>query len=219
MIRIMKIYKHALNRGNDKKQIFRDDNDYARFLFLILFLQSPISIPHPERFIKKFIKTQDFQLRNEVLKNIIDRRTVELISFALMPNHFHLLLEELDDGGISYYMHRIQNAYVKYFNAKYERSGHLFQGNFKSVGVTNNNQFLYLSSYIHKNPKELHNWNKNYENYKYSSYQDFIKDNRWKGLLNTEIILEQFKSKEEYRNFVSSSIAKEDLEDIFIDSN
>ena len=85
-----------------------------------------------------------------------------------MPNHFHLILQEVKEGGISQYMQRVLNAYTKYYNKKYEISGHLFQGPYKSVHIKDDPQLLYLSAYIHNNVRELKSW-KNFDS-------DFGKD-------------------------------------------
>ena len=86
---------------------------------------------------------------------MITSRYVELVSFAFIPNHFHLIVHEKKENGISQYMQRILNAYTKYFNAKYKKTGHLFQGPFKAVHTESNEQLLHLSAYIHRNPERL----------------------------------------------------------------
>jgi putative transposase len=154
-------------------------------------------------------------LNNEDIKKIIKNRYVELISFCIMPNHFHLILKEEKEGGIAQYMQRVLNSYTKYYNTKYQKTGHLFQGPYKAVHIEDNRQILYLSAYIHRNPKELNSWMNKEEQYFYSSYQDFIGVNRWGKLLSFDIILGQFKNKKEYNTFVktsSSKIVKEELE-------
>ena len=107
-------------------------------------------------------------------------------------------------------MHRVQNAFGKSFNTKYEKTGHVFQGAYKAVPVTNDNQLVYLSAYIHKNPRELPQWKNKEHEYPWSSFRDY-KENRWGLLLKPEIILERFKDFEEYKQFVKESPAKEDF--------
>lgn len=125
-----------------------------------------------------------------------------------MPNHFHLTVYEEKERGISQYMQRILNAYTKYFNTKYERAGHLFQGPFKAVHAKTNEQLIYLSAYIHLNPREIKEWKDKEKNYTWSSYQDYIGKNRWDGLLKPDIIMDQFNTKQEYEHFVKTSGAK-----------
>jgi len=126
-----------------------------------------------------------------------------------MPNHFHLIVHELNEGGISNYMKRILGGYTKYFNTKNESSGHVFQGPFKVVHIEDDAQILYLSAYIHNNIKELGSWSRKEELFPYSSSQDYIKENRWGELLKRNIILDQFSDKEKYRLFVKESGAKD----------
>ncbi len=208
-------YYHIFNRGNNKQNIFLSDRDYARFLFLILHLQSENTFTNIGYSVSYFIKHRVFikiKDKNEFFKN----RQVNLISFTIMPNHFHMILEELAANGISNYMQRTQNAYTKYFNVRYNKIGHLLQGPFKAVHIKNNNQLLHLSCYVHKNPKELGPWKNKEHLYKWSSYQDYIRRNRWGQLLVPDIILDQFHNISEYKNFVAKSSAKENLEEKYI---
>ncbi|KKP85789.1 MAG: hypothetical protein UR88_C0007G0013 [Candidatus Nomurabacteria bacterium GW2011_GWA1_35_8] len=102
-------------------------------------------------------------------------------------------------------------SYTKYFNAKYKRTGHLFQGPYQAVHVEDNEQLLHLSAYIHKNPKEIKNVNnKKLIKYPWSSFQDYILENRWPEFLKPNIILEQFNNKAKYVDFVNTSLAKEE---------
>src|SRR3989338_1512754 len=191
-------YYHVYNRGVRKQIIFHDTADYARFLFLILFFQSPLVFhalsPYVSAFASNFVKHRVFNIDASDSSKIIRGRYVELISFCLMPNHFHLVLREIREHGIARYMQRVLNGYTKYYNTKYEVSGHLFQGPYKAVHVENNEQLLYLSTYVHRNPRELQHWKNKEQTYEWSSYQDYIGENRWGELLSTEIILEQFKT-------------------------
>jgi putative transposase len=155
------------------------------------------------------------KIRNE--NKFLDKRQACLLNFVLMPNHFHFLLREESEHGVSDYLRRVQDGYTKYFNAKYGKSGHLFQGPFKAVHVKNNDQLLYLSSYIHKNPKELKNGIE--YSYQWSSFQDYILDNRWGALLESDTILRQFKNEDKYKYkyFVKISKAKELLKELNLD--
>jgi putative transposase len=142
---------------------------------------------------------------------------VELSSFALMPNHFHLIVKETKERGMGKYMQRVLNSYTKYFNTRYGVSGHLFEGPYKAVHIESNEQLLHLSAYIHLNPREFNEWHKKEVNFPWSSYQDYIKENRWRNLLKIEIITEQFKNKNEYKNFVETSGAKEIKDELVFD--
>jgi len=201
-------YYHVFNRGMNKHLIFHDNADRARFLFLILYFQSPVTFPQIGRSTKSFVKHSVFDIGKEIERKIIKAKFVELTAFCLMPNHFHLIVKEVEENGTSRYMQRVLNSYTKYYNTKYKKSGHLFQGPYKVVHVENNTQLLYLSAYIHRNPRELKEWLNKENNYPWSSYQDFINKNRFEELLVLDIINGQFKTKNEYDEFVKSSLTK-----------
>lgn len=203
-------YYHIYNRGVAKQAIFYDNSDYIRMLFLILFCQAPLPIYNAGQHVKIFLKQRSFNLSKKLHQKILAKRNVELASFALMPNHFHLKVLEQRESGIASYLQKIEIGYTKYFNTKYKRSGYLFQGPFQSVHVKTNEQALHLSAYIHRNPRELAGWKNKEHNYNWSSYQDYIKENRWGEFLKRDLILEQFSSPKEYREFVETSPAKVD---------
>jgi len=117
---------HVFNRGVGKNDIFFDERDKIRFLVSILYFQSSIIISNPSYYVSHFREHRVFPNSKKTLDKILENRVVELVNFCLMPNHFHLTLFEKEEGGISHYMQRIQNAYTKYFNTKYKKSGHLF---------------------------------------------------------------------------------------------
>jgi len=197
---------HIFNRAVNKQIIFHDVSDYFRFLFLILYLQSPIIFQQLGRKVKEFVQSRALDRGEE--DKIIKKRRVELVAFCIMPNHFHLIVKELEEGGITAYMQRGLTAYSKYYNTKYDKSGHVFQGPYKVVHITDNHQLLYLSAYIHRNPREIVKWFRKEDQYQWSSYQDFIGENRWGKLILPDIIIGQFKNKAEYKNFVKTSLAK-----------
>src|SRR3989344_3364904 len=155
-------YYHVFNRGVEKKPVFLDKRDYARFLFLILYFQSPTGFYNLSRPVTSFVRSLTFNVDKEKEAAVIKNRTIELGAFCLIPNHFHLLIREVEEKGTAKYMQRVLTAYAKYFNTKYKHSGHVFQGTYKVNHVEDNDQLLYLSAYIHKNPQ-------NYTSYPWSS--------------------------------------------------
>ena len=202
-------YYHVINRGNNKQTIFKDERDLARFLFLILYFQSPVGLCNISRQVAYFLKNDEFNVSKIATKEITENRNVELIAFVLMPNHFHLILKEHKENGISNYMQRILTSHSKYFNAKNKTTGHLFQGPFKIILIKDDPQLLYLSAYAHNNARELKRWNGREHLFPWSSYQDYVGENRWGELLKPDIILDQFPNKEKYKSFVQKSGAKE----------
>ena len=201
---------HLCVRGNNKQDIFRNDSDRIRLLFLITHLQSPESVPKVARIIGEYRKTGTWTVDAELLDQIVSTRYVTLEAFSFMTNHVHLAVCERVEQGTSRYMQRVLNAYAKYFNTKYETVGHLFQGPYRAVHVEDNDQLLYLSTYIHINPRELAGVAGREHEYEWSSYRDYLGQNRFGTLLDTSLVLDQFDNSTDYRTFVDSSIAKDD---------
>jgi len=201
-------YYHIFGRGNNKQDIFIDGGDYIRFLFLIIYIQSPACFYNLGRQVSFFKKYGMFKISNAEIDEILKNRYVEIINFTLMPNHFHLTVKELEDGGISKYMQRILGGFTKYRNTKYEKVGHLFQGPFKSTHIKDDNQLSYNSAYVHRNISELKKWVGKEGEYPWSSFKDYIGKNRWGKLLKNDIIIDRFESGSDYREFVENSGAK-----------
>lgn len=194
------------NRAVNKQTIFRDTRDYARFLFLILYLQSDVKYPQIGRIVKEFVKSSAFDTGDE--DYIVKNRSVELVAFCIMPNHFHLILKEVKEGGISEYLQRVLTAYSKYHNLKYEKSGHVFQGPYRFVHIDNDRYLKYLSAYIHRNPIEILGWRHRELEYPWSSFQDFVNENRWGKLLVPNIVSDEYSGGKSYLRFVNTSPAK-----------
>jgi len=201
---------HICFRGNNKQQIFRSEDDSERLLFLILHLQSPETIENISRVVSEYKNSGHWDIGDDLRTKIIKTRYVALEAFSFMPNHVHLAIREEEEQGTVRYLQRVLNAYAKYFNTRYETVGHLFQGPYRAVHVEDNDQLLYLSTYIHRNPCELSEVKGKEHNYKWSSYQDYLGKNRFEGLLDPSLVLEQFDSPQAYREFVDSSIAKDE---------
>lgn len=200
---------HLYSRGVNHENIFLDDSDRIRFMFLLLHQQSPSKVFNARKNVEAFQKYKSFLPYRKTLSKVNVERDAELVNFVLMGNHFHLTSKEIKEGGISKYMHRVLMAYSKYFNVKYKRTGHLFESRFHSVHVKSNEQLLHLSAYIHKNPKEVREWRGRECQYPWSSLSDYVGENRWDNLLRPDIVLGQFSSKEDYKKFIETSRAKE----------
>jgi len=205
---IQNSYYHICNRSNNESDIFFDEKDYARFLFSIIFYQAPVSFYNLGRQSSYFIKHSMFNVPEEISEKIVLARRVGLNNFTIMPNHFHLLVQEKTKGGVSSYLQRLQSGYAKYFNTKYKKRGHLFQGAFRAVPVETDEQLLYLSAYIHRNPRELTEWKNKEVDYPWSSYQDLAKSNRWGELLKPDVVLNQFSDTNSYYKFIETNTAK-----------
>src|SRR3989344_5723193 len=140
-------YYHVYNRGVDKRKIFNSNSDYHRFLALLYVSNSDEKIHISNQ--KNNIALADV-LSLEKGKNI-----VAIGAYCLMPNHFHLLLTPLVEGGISKFMLKLQTGYSMYFNIKNEREGSLFQGTYKATHAQDDEYLKYLYAYIHLNPAKL----------------------------------------------------------------
>lgn len=128
-------------------------------------------------------------------------RLVNIVSFVLMPNHFHLLLKQNTDGGVSTFLSRFTNSYVRYLNTSCERMGGLFQGRFKAVHIQTTEQLLHVSRYIHLNPLVSHVVDKSgFLSYPWSSLPQFL--GKQNGFASTEMVLANFKSGDDYLRFV-----------------
>lgn len=213
---VQNAYYHICNRSNDEQSMFLEEKDYARFLFFLLTCQAPLPFYNLGRQTSYFMKQSKFNISQEQISQIVTQRKVEMNAFAIMPNHFHIMVQEKTEigNGISWYLQRIETGYAKYFNAKYRKRGHLFQGYFRAIPVETDKQLVYLSAYIHRNPRDLKTWKDKEEKYPWSSYQDYAATNRWGKLLKPEIVLNQFSNLESYRNFVETSTAKLNQEEI-----
>jgi putative transposase len=202
-------YYHVYNRAAHRLGIFRDKADYQRFLFNIIYLQSPLVFKNVSRVAGGFSEA-GFPVPDETIGTILAGRSLELTAFCLMPNHFHLLLKEVKEGGIETYLQRVTEGYTKYFHKRYETSGHVFQGRYASVHVKDDQQLMHLSAYIHRNPRDLPQWKGKEDTYPWSSLQDYVGVNRWGGLLASEIIASRFygTKNSNYADFVRTSPAK-----------
>ncbi len=200
-------YYHLYNRGTEKRNIFLEKNDYDRFLAL-LYLANQIG-------------PTELKLQGRTLEEISEPRKggrlVDIVVYCLMPNHFHLLVRECQDGGISKFMQKLTTGYTMYFNKKNERSGALFQGKFKATHAADDRYLRYLVSYIHLNPVKIiePKWKETgitdkvraeryLESYASSSYLDYLGKQRPEGIILTrEALPEYFSSSTDFKTFVT----------------
>jgi len=160
---------------------------------------------------KDYYNKQNSQIKRSNLLLEIgsqDSKLVDVICYCLNSNHFHFLLKQNLENGISKFMHKLGLGYTLYFNQSYNRSGSLFQGKYKYVHIKTNENLLRLSSYINGN-SEVHGICQA-EKWRWCSYQDYL-GIRQGDMCNKEDILEQFKNVEEYFEF-SDYIIKESKE-------
>ncbi len=169
------LYYHLYNCGVEKRSIFSNKDDYARFLNLIYFYRYKQKIPYTQ-FDTLSQKAKDLYLN--LNPRTAERELLKIIAYSLMPNHFHFLVKATKKEGIPTFMAKISNSYTKYFNIKYDRLGSLFQGRYKSKEMPSDEAILQVSRYIHLNPVESRKTNPHGnlkpDNYIYSSYRLWI---------------------------------------------
>ena len=142
---------HVYNRGAHKARIFRRDADKDRFQ-LLLYLANDSS---PLSFRELSLKYKGRSFADAFVRETPDKSLVDVLAYSLMPNHFHLMLRQKTEEGITTFIKKLATAYSMYFNGQHKHSGVLFQGRFKSSHIDGNAYFRYLLSYIHLNPIEL----------------------------------------------------------------
>jgi REP element-mobilizing transposase RayT len=184
-------YYHIFNRGVEKRKIFGNEADYRKFKTSLKDFNST----------DPAWKIEWAKKKGEILKG---ESMIEIVAYCLNPNHFHLLLKQVRNGGISEFMRKLGTGYTMYFNKKYDRSGVLFQGKFKSVRIKSNNHLLYLSAYVNCN-SEIHGIAKA-EKYKWCSFGEYLSKD--KILCNKKIIINQFENFEEYKNFCKENASE-----------
>lgn len=190
---------HLFNRGVERRPTFTQKREYQRAAELIdyyHFADTPI------RYSQVLLLPADNQralwekLRSDY------KRELEILAYCLMPNHFHLVVRQMVNGGTSRFAANFTNSYTKYFNTKHEREGPLFQGAFKAVRVETEEQLLHVTRYIHLNPvtsfliplEEL-------VAYPWSSYREYLGE-KGRNLCKTTWMHSHFRTVQAYKTFV-----------------
>ena len=180
-------FYHIYNRGSEKRPIFHTRRDYQRFMKTLYYYQH--LGPKPK--FSHFSQFQTYKLDSS-------KKIVNITAYCLMPNHFHLLIKQVADGGITEFISKVSNSYTKYYNTKHNRIGPLFQGEFKAVMVEKDEQLLHLSRYIHLNPL-VSLLVKNLDDYEWSSYKEYLGGS---GISCKQEILSFFKDSRAYKQFI-----------------
>lgn len=220
---VKEIY-HIYNRGVEERNIFLDDEDRLRFIHdLFEFNDENPTINLAYYFSKKQSKEVGLpNIEREPRKLIID-----LLAFCLMPNHFHLMISQKKEGGITEFMRKLGTGYTNYFNKKYNRAGPLLQGKYKITHINQESHFIHLPYYIHLNPldadfsgwreRKIKNYNKAIkflENYKWSSFQDYIGIKNFPSVTQREFLLKFFDGSIQYKKDIVNWLKNIDLEEI-----
>src|SRR3989338_1327893 len=197
-------YYQVYNRGVEKRDIFMDRSDRVRFHRMLHISNSTRPVVY------KLIQ------RLPLDKIEVDDKIVAIGAYVLMNNHFHLLVKEISEGGVSTFMEKLTTSYSKYFNLKNKRVGPLFQGRFKAEHVDSDEYLKYLYAYIHLNPvkliepewkeggiKNLSAAKKYLEGYRYSSYEDYAVGKREESaILSPSEFPDYFENTGDFAKFV-----------------
>lgn len=191
-------YYHIYNRGTDKRTIVLDRYDADRFLQSMREFNTiePIGSIFENSFRDKT------ELGNRTPKSSL----VEIACYCLNPNHFHMLVKQISNNGISEFIKRLSGGYTNYFNKKYKRSGVLFQGKFKDRHIKRNEHLLYLSSYVNLNDKVHKLAIKSEHPLIRSSWKEYIDPQIGACICIKDIILSQFSHKEEYKKYALKTL-------------
>lgn len=192
---------HVLNRGVEGRDLFLDLQDRARFVHDLYEFNDSNPADNLARLfdpsgMRDFVDPS-FRKTRELL--------VEIHGWVLMKNHYHLLLSELVEGGLSLFLRKLNTGYANYFNARYERAGTLFQGRTKKILIDRQAHFLYILHYIHLNPldylKSFEKWrlrNKGHvpniqgaftylNGYRWSSYLDYAGTRNFPSIITKDL--------------------------------
>lgn len=187
---------HVLNRGVEGRNLFNDSSDYVRFVHnLYEFNDASPAIASERR----------HGLDVGFTKPYMRKRIVDIHGWCLMRNHYHLLLSERIEGGLTLFLRKLNIGYANYFNERNERKGSLFQGRTKKVLISADSQFNYILHYVHLNPldylegasdwrirskgeiKNAREATKYLEEYRWSSYLDYIGKKNFPSILTQKL--------------------------------
>ncbi len=222
---------HIVVKGIDGNVIFKNVDDHYRGIFSIYEFNNAKQVTIKERRNARLkLKEQIKAINQEFKKNLnevnrgpssVDSRDklVEVLVFCIMPNHLHLLLRQIKDGGVIKFMSKLGTGYGGYFNRKYSHEGHVFQKRFTAVHIENEDQLKVVFVYIHTNPisliepkwkelgiKEPEKAIEFIENYKWSSYPDYIGKKNFPSVTDREFILKIMGGEDGCKNFIESWI-------------
>jgi putative transposase len=181
------IYLHIYNTGIEKRAIFNEEEDYQVFLN---YLKEYLTDPRDHRSVKKSfeVRGHTFQGTPHQPKNYFNH--IELLAYSLLPDHFHLILHQKTRGSLEKFIRSLCTRYSMYFNKKYQRSGSLFAGPYKSVQLQDKTQLSNLTAFLHKSSQN------------FSSYPEYLgaRETSW---IQSKVILSEFdKEGKDYKNFL-----------------
>jgi len=217
----MELY-HVLNRGVEKRDIFMDEKDHLRFVHDLWEFNDENLTPRVHHSFIKSLKNSGLRNPNFEPKG---KRIVDIHGWCLVKNHYHLLLSERIDGGLTLFLRKLNVGYANYFNEKHKRVGSLFQGRTKKIHVNSDAYFLHILNYVHLNPLDYmtsaYGWRERrlekpkqaHEyllKYRWSSYPDYCGKRNFPSLITRDLFGEK-SEKFERRIFDYSGTRHEEL--------
>jgi putative transposase len=201
-------FYHVYNRGVEKRLVFLDQQDYYRFISLLYLANGDRPLNMREIRVTTPIHFSGLKRIDQ------GEKLVDIGAYCLMPNHFHLLLRERVEGGISKFMQRVLTAYSMYFNKKNQRIGSLWEGVYRAQHADSDDYLKYLFSYIHLNPIKLiqSDWKekgllniekakKHLKTFEHSSFLDYMEEKRYQNIvLNRKNFPEYFLNKLDFES-------------------
>ncbi len=221
-------YIHIYNRGNRKQEIVRDAKDKWRFIQALRYFNDEYSPPWRWKLnflggsLTSHIFHDDLEWPAEWPEH---KPLVKILAFVLMPNHFHLLAKEIQEGGTAKFMQKFGTGVTNYFNTRHKESGALFQGSYKAKLVDEDMYIKNLSVYIQvKNSFELYpgglgkaigEFDEAYErtiNDPYNSLADYA-GKRESPIIDRDILGELFTTPEEYKEFARDAMLARNIDE------
>jgi len=207
---------HIYNRGIRKDKIFRSPKDHKRWHELLYWCKT-YNYPY-SRYLQRIVKANNQDhAQTDILDNIcniykLESSPVEILANVELDNHFHLLIRQTQDGGISKFMSRLQTGFAKYFNTLYSFKGPIFEGMYKALHVLTDEYLLQLIRYIHLNPLAAKLVNKNtLLSYPWSSLPTYM--GKEKKYLSTDFCLGMFdNNKQQLWKFIIDSIDQNSID-------
>ena len=203
---------HIMTRAIENLELFRNEKDYLRMIHDLFEFNDddPVLWDYRKHYNQHENTSRTIRKKRKML--------VEILAFCLMPNHIHLLVRQLREGGISKFMRKIGAGYGIHYNNKYERKGHLFQGRYRIVHIKTQDQFKTVFVYIHTNPaalmvpgwkekgikeQELQKILNSLENYRWGSYPDYLRKKNFPSLTSREFLTKIMGGVKSSQEFVS----------------
>lgn len=205
---------HIFNRSIARQPIFLQNQDYRRFINLLYYYRYQHVPVRFSEYSRLSISAQAEAYRQLA----VQKKNVQILAFSIMPNHFHLLLTQETDDGISKFISVVQNGYAKYFDISTKRTGSVFQSMYKAIRMESEEQLLHVARYIHLNPQTANivNNTNELEKYPWTSYIYYLQK-RNDDLINTIPILSQFQNLTSFKKFTEDQSEYQRL--LFLESH